>query len=320
MALKQHVTLEVHDSYRGGNLEFATSGLRVDFDIRNIPGFSKGKVTIYNLNNSTITSLMSGDRYITIKTRLHDGQEYTLMNRFLLNNAVDELKLPDRITTLYCFSSIRNRVLEKQVNLTIEKPSLERMVRQMLKNAEHSGPVDFKSFPSGSIENEGKRKTRTLQGSVQQCFRRLEKEYGFNTYTDEGGIVLMYKPNLSNVKRTTLDSKTPDVELQTAAMRSNPKIGIGTAQIVSNLDPHILPSTVLDLSQLLTVGVDAPDEDLELIDNYLSNFSSYSKYQAFAVQHKGSNYTAEWSTTVTALSPSEGTLMPTVAWASTSTT
>ena len=63
------------------------------------------------------------------------------------------------------------------------------------------------------------------------------------------------------------------------------------------------------------MAADADQDTLELAENYLKNFSDYSKYQAFAVQHKGSNYTAEWSTIINALSPTKGKLMPTVAWA-----
>lgn len=314
MSIKQDVTLLVHDAESGGNLILDTSGLRVDFDIRLIPEFSRASFVIYNLTEATIKSLMAGDRYVTLKTRLHNGKEYTIANRYYLSNATDELTLPDRITKLFCFDKLRKQVLEKQVNETVKNPSLENMITQVLTSAEHSGGIDFLFFPKGKLE-EFKRPSRPMFGSVQQCIRRLEKEFNFETYTLDGGFSFMYKPSLDNVEKTGLSEKKPDVVLQTRAMRSNPKIGIASASINSNLDPRIRPTSVLDLSELLTVGADAEERTLQLTDNYLKSFSNYSKYAAFAVTHKGSNYTNSWNTNITALSPTKGKLMPTVQWA-----
>jgi hypothetical protein len=313
MALKQKVTLEIHDKPKAGNLILRTSDLRVDFDIRVIPGFSQAKFVIYNLNNSSVTNLMSGDRYVTLKTQLHGGKEYTLANRFFVNNAVDELILPNRIVSLFCFDLLRKEVLQEQVNINVDAPTLKRMVAQTLKEAGHTGGVKYESFPQGLIDQKGDRSVRPLQGSVQQILRRLGKEFNFNLYTENGTLVFVYKPDLDNVGKTDLGSKEVHV-LTNNAMRSTPKIGMASALVVSNLDPRIKPSTVLDLSKLLTIAADAPEKDLELVDNYLKNFSSYTKYQAFNVQHKGSNYTNEWITNVTAFSPSKGNHMPTVAW------
>ena len=53
------------------------------------------------------------------------------------------------------------------------------------------------------------------------------------------------------VDGTDLDSTEAEVILQTNAMRSNPKVGIASATIDSNLDPRIAPTTVLDLSKLI---------------------------------------------------------------------
>lgn len=259
---------------------------------------------------------MSGDRYVTVKTRLHDGELHTIANKYYVNNANDQVIAPNRITKLFCQDKLRKLYSEQQCNFNVKFPSLRNIVNQVLDSVGHLGARVFSSFPTGLIDEPGKSPSRPMHGNVQQCLRRLEEEFNFETYTYEGGYYFMYKPDLSNVSSTSLATKEPDVILRTQAMRANPKIGIANANIVSNLDPRIRPTSILDLSQLFTVEASANEKTLQVSPDYLKNFSSYSKYQAFAVQHKGSNYTAEWSTIINALSPTSGKLMKTVAWAS----
>tara|TARA_R110000764_G_scaffold136946_2_gene224843 strand:- start:2432 stop:3388 length:957 start_codon:yes stop_codon:yes gene_type:complete len=314
--LKQEVTLKVWSAAEGGDLILDATGLRIDFDIRLIPDFSRAKFIIYNLTEKAVQSMMSGDRYVTLTTQLHNGTIYTLANRFHLSNAVDELKLPNRLTTLYCFDTMKLK-LELPVEVTVLYPNLERMIQQSCVNAGVTPPraEDFISFPKGITKEPGLKEQRPLQGSLMSVFKTLEKEFNFLTFTDNGKFNFMYMPDTKNVGKTDLGERSPDVILSTRSMRSNPKIGIASCKINSNLDGRIKPTTLMDLSQLLTVSPEASEQTLELVDGYLKNFSDYSKYQAFTVQHKGSNYTAEWSTIVTGLSPTEGKLSPTVNWA-----
>tara|TARA_R110000765_G_scaffold86893_1_gene166837 strand:+ start:1099 stop:2055 length:957 start_codon:yes stop_codon:yes gene_type:complete len=314
--LKQEVTLKVWSAAEGGDLILDATGLRIDFDIRLIPDFSRAKFIIYNLTEKAVQSMMSGDRYVTLTTQLHNGTIYTLANRFHLSNAVDELKLPNRLTTLYCFDTMKLK-LELPVEVTVLYPNLERMIQQSCVNAGVTPPraEDFISFPKGITKEPGLKEQRPLQGSLMSVFKTLEKEFNFLTFTDNGKFNFMYMPDIKNVGKTDLGERSPDVILSTRSMRSNPKIGIASCKINSNLDGRIKPTTLMDLSQLLTVSPEASEQTLELVDGYLKNFSDYSKYQAFTVQHKGSNYTAEWSTIVTGLSPTEGKLSPTVNWA-----
>lgn len=314
MPLKQEVVLEVYDSLEDGSTILETSELRVDFDIRMIPNFNKAKVTVYNLNNDTITALGSGDRYVTLKVRLHGGEQYTIMERFYVNNLVDELVMPNRITNLFCFSNERLSVLEKPVDISVNLPSLKNCVTQSASAVNFSGEIKYLSFPEGRVDEQPFRVVRSFSGNFIDIMKELGKEYEFNFYIQNGDLLLMHKPDLDNVNLTDLGDREV-TELQTDSMRSNPKIGIATAVIDSNLDPRINTATVIDLSKLLTVGVNEAEDSLELLDEYLKNFSSYSKYQAFTVQHKGSNYTSDWNTKINALSPTEGKLSSTVAWA-----
>jgi hypothetical protein len=314
--LKQEVSLKVWSAAEGGDLILDATGLRIDFDIRLIPDFSRAKFVIYNLTEKAVQNMMSGDRYVTLTTQLHNGTIYTLAKRFHLSNAVDELQLPNRITTLYCFDTLKLK-LEQPVDVNVENPNLVRMVQQACIYAGVTAPDsgDFKSFPIKLTSEVGLKKIRPLQGSLKNVFSELGKEFNFLTFTDNGKFNFMYMPDSHNVGKTDLGDRSPDVILSTRSMRSNPKIGIASCKINSNLDGRIKPTTLMDLSQLLTVSPDSSERTLELVDGYLKNFSDYSKYQAFAVQHKGSSYTAEWSTIVTGLSPTKGKLSPTVNWA-----
>jgi hypothetical protein len=311
--LKQKVFLEVWDAQEGGNLILDASGLRVDFDVRHIPDFSRASFTIYNLNNETITSLMSEGLYVTLKVQLHDGNIQLIADKFYINNAVDELVLPNRITTLYCFDRLRSMFLEKQVSIPVSNfPSFKDMVDSLLKKAGHGATRDdeYENFPAGRVYQPCKRPTRLLNGSVQQCLRRLEREFRFYTYTKNGRFIFKHFPDLGTVGKTSL-ADAPVIQLSTRSMRSNPKIGMASCSIHSNLNGEITPSSVLDLSRLLTIAVDGTSENLQLTENYLKNFSNNTIYQAFAITHTGSNYTADWSTRITGLSPTQGKKMPT---------
>lgn len=314
MALKQKITLQVHDSLTEGGLILEVKNLRIDFDIRQIPNFNKAKVTVYNLNNETVTSLMSGERYVTIKVQLHEGKEHTLIHRYYINNAVDELILPNRITSLFCFSSELPEHLQKPISIVVASPSIKSCIKHCAAAAGFSGEIKYLSFPEGQVDQVFKRVHRSFNRTFLDALRSLSKEYNFNFYIKDGDLIIMYKPDLDNVDLTDLGIRE-SIILDTNAMRSNPKVGMATAVIDSILDPTIYPSTVVDLSELITVGVSEPEESLELVEGYLKNFSSYNKYQAFTVQHKGSNYSADWNTVINALSPTKGKLAPTVAWA-----
>ena len=318
LEIKQEVYLEVWDAPVGGRLLLDASGLRVDFDIRHIPEFSRATFTIYNLNEKTIRGLMSGDRYVTLKTQLHGGRVDLLANRFIINNAVDELTLPDRITKLFCFDQTRTTFLEKPIAVPVRgNPTLVNMMDRLLYTVGYGKTrrEEFKSFPQGLLDIPSKKPTRHLNGNAQACLRKLEGEYNFTTYTVDGRFLFMYKPDIKDVRRTDLYTVKP-IELRTVDMRSNPKIGIATCIINSNLNGSIKPTSIIDLSKLLVVAVDAEEQSLQLVDQYLVNLKENSRYQSFAITHTGSNYTAEWSTRITGLSPTRGKLMPTNNWAS----
>lgn len=322
----QTVVLTVVDS--SGKVVLDSAGLRVDFDVREIRGFNRATFTIYNLNNEVIGRLNSAgtegvDLYATLDTQLHDGQVVTIAKDFSINNVIDQRKLPNKITTLYCTDLIRRKYLQEHVDIIVQLPTLENSVKQIVRAVQFVPPklalpplsITYQGFPDDLVSLIPPRPDRPFQGSAQQCIRELEGEFGFNMYTKDGGLLLLYKPNLDNVNNTELPDKEEDVVLSTRDMRSNPLIGIGNLSVTSILDFRIRPGTVLDISKLLTAGTSENAEDLQVVKGFLKDaVVGFSKYQAFSVQHKGSNYTGDWHTICTALSPTKGMLMPTNDW------
>lgn len=309
----QYVNIQVHNE--GGVLVFETDSLKVDFDVRHIKGWSRGKFTITNLAPDTIKKISNGDNYVTVRTALHDGQLELVADRMYVSNALEEIKVPESIFSMYCYSKLRKVFLERQVDVIVSKPSLPRIINECMRQAEFKGTVEYKHFPPEILAYTNYRYSTRRQGSLLSCMENLGTEYGFNMYTDGGKFVLMYKPDAKNVSDTDFYSSTGDIKLATTNMRSNPKIGPAVLSVVSNLDPRIKPSSVLDISALLTIGTDTSEETLQVAEDYLRDkVAGFSKYQTLAVQHKGSNWSAEWLTQISATSPTPGTTMPTVNW------
>ena len=307
----QEVLLSIEDANERPILDLL--GLRVDFDIRKLDGFGRGSVTVYNLNEQTIGNLIgnNSDHYLTLKTRLHGGQEFTIADRYFINNTIDEKKIPDTITTLYCYDSLKKDVLEKQVNLKVDNPTLRNQVSQMLNAVGYTGQVNYKSFPSSQEDMIPPRPKVQLNDSVSRILEDLKKEFNFNYYTSTNGLTFIYLPDLKQVGLTDLDERKPLV-LDVNNMRANPKLAPAQLQIVSNLDAGIVPGEVLDISNLLTAAVGSDEEALQLAKDFAKDsIAGYGRYQVLSVQHTGSNYTAQWHTIATAVAPTRGLNMPT---------
>lgn len=312
----QYVLLQVHNEK--GDLIFQTDSLKVDFDVRHIKGWSRAKFTITNLSANTIRNISDANskNFVTIYTALHDSPLGLVADRMYISNAIEEVVVPESIFSLYCYSKLRKLFLEKQVDIKISKPTLRKIIDSCLRNAEFKGTHDFKHFPSAILdfESTGRASTRR-QGSLISILDTLGDEYKFNTYTDSNRFIFMYKPDSKNVTDTDFYTSEGDIKLSTTNMRTNPKIGPSTLSIISNLDTRIKPATVLDISNLLTLGTDTPEQTLQVAENYLrEKVAGFSKYQTLAVQHKGSNWADVWFTQVSATSPTPGISMATTKW------
>ncbi len=310
----QEVSLIVHKEESATEV-FDAKNLRVDFDIRLLDGFSRGTVTIYNLSNETIKAISSGGNYVTLKTKLHGKDENTIANSFYISNVMEEKKIPNSVTTLYCFDKLRKQYLEKPVDIRVPNPTLRKEISQIMAHIGYRGEVSYHSFPSGRVDQASGRKVSVHQEVAQNCITSLQNTYKFKFYTKPTGMGLMYLPSLDELVYTTLNRRYADVKLHVENMRSNPVIGVASLLITSNLDGGIKPTSVVDISDLVTHTVGTDEVTLQLASGFLQdNVDGFSKYQVLTVQHKGSNYTNDWHTIATCTAPSKGKVMPPRSW------
>jgi len=310
----QRVELTVHDKDNEKTI-FTSGGLRVDFDVRQIDGFNRATFSIWNLDDISIGRLSAEGNYVTVSTQLHDNPKFNVANSFYVSNVMTENILPDGITTLFCVDNLRRNVLETPLNESVADPTLKKIMEKVSRAAGFQGEIIYKSFPEGKIDQASGRYFSVHAGSLQSIIRELQQQHKFSFFTEEGNFVLMYKPNLAQVDTTDLNTRNPDVLLNALNLRDNPKFGPATLNITSNLDGRLRPAAFIDTSNLITAGTSTDEKVLQLADNFLKDsIAGYTKYQALAVQHKGSNFTKMWHTIVTATSPTTGKPMPTVRW------
>ncbi len=292
-----------------------SESLRIDFDIRNIPGYSRGTFKIYNLSDATTGNVLNGDNQVTLEVQLHEGTTYTLVKDWPVNNAINELILPNNIVTLYAFNGIKSKVLEKQINIEVTGPSLKKNLEAILSAAKHKGGISFISFPDGVLEQTSSRGVAHFPSSAMASIRKLQRQYPFEMYTNDEGIVFLYKPNIGQLGWTKLPDKKEEIVLETVNMVSNPVLGVSVINITSNLDGRIVPSSLLNTANLITAGVGSAEETLQTVKGFIKgSIAGWTKYQTLAVQHKGSNYTKNWTTIATGIAPTSGRNMPLVNW------
>lgn len=314
MPLKQEVNLVVEDEK--GEEVFKSNGLRVDFDVRFIDQFSRATFEIYNLNDAAIKRILTGERYVTVTTKTHGRNEFVVARKYFLSNGYDEVVLPNTITKLFCFDKLEKEVMEFETGgVTIEAPcSLERMVSGILRTAGYFVAPKYLFFPEGATSVSSSRRKASFEGSVGDCLAELAEEYEFSTYIIDGIVTLIYRPDSDNVDKTDLPKADP-IYLQTDMMRSNPIIGPAMLNITSNLDSRLTPGKVLDISRLLTAGANFGEQSSQLASGFFAEgLTAFSRYQIIAVQHKGSNYTEDWFSNITASSPTKGEVAPTFNW------
>lgn len=299
-----------------GDIVLESESLRIDFDIRNIPGYSRGTFKIYNLSDAVSGNIVNVDgNKVSLEVQLHEGTTYKLVDSWPISNAINELILPNSIVTLYAFNGIKSAVLEKQINIEVSGPSLEKNLKAILSAAGHKGSISFISFPEGVLEQTSSRNTAHFPSSAMAGIRKLQRQYPFEMYTNDKGIVFLYKPNIGQLGWTSLIDRREEIILETVNMISNPVLSLSTINITSNLDGRIVPSSLLNTANLITAGAGSDEETKQLVPGFIKNYiAGWTKYQSFAVQHKGSNYTKDWTTIATGIAPTSGRKMPLVNW------
>lgn len=313
----QRVKIEVFDTSKT-NLVFSSEELRVDFDIKQMLGINTARFIIYNLNLATSSNLVNGDRFVTVSVSLH-GQEYTkIADKMFVANGYVETKVPNKLTYLYCYDLVNKENLSKQLNSTTGgMQTLEELLNTVSSWAGYEGKPRLAGFPDAVKSYKPPRKYHmSFNSSFESVMKVLAKAYGFDYFILDNKIVCQYIHSADTVKGSYLDDPNIlGIVLDSNNMRSNPKIGASTLQITSNLDTRIRPTEVLDISDLITASVDINDDNLTLVEDLIRNVvTGFKRFVCLEARHTGSNYTSDWKTVATGVSPRKGTRMSTANW------
>ena len=136
----QYLKITIKDEANSIILE--ADDLRVDFDIRDLRGFSRAKFTLYNLKPETIKSIANGTNFVSLKVRLHDGALHTIADSMYVSNSLDVVQVPDGITYIYAYSNLRRLYLEKQIQDTVYGQTLEGVIKRV----ESLAGVEIKTY------------------------------------------------------------------------------------------------------------------------------------------------------------------------------
>jgi len=315
----QAVKLEVFGPDRETVL-FDSDGLRVDFDIVNIPGFSRATFKVWNMDEKMIKQVQHGERYCRLTCTLHDDAPMVIADGFYISNAYEQTIVPDSVTNIFGYSALRKDFLNKQIKLTVKDPSLRNIMTQISQEIKSRpdnkfrGKVIYRNFPGADLDYIPPRTYKSRTGSVEGLLENISKPR-FKYFTIGEDIILMYQPTADNLDQTDLATRKDTIEIDPNNLSSAPKIGPGQLVLECNLDSGIYPTSILDISNIVTAVVDAEDKTLQLAPKYLKEaIAGFTKYQALTVQHRGSNFTRQWDTIVTASSPTKGKDSPIRGW------
>ena len=209
---------------------FDSDGLRVDFDIVNIPGFSRGTFKVWNLTDNMVKQIQHGERYVRLTCTLHDDTPMILADGFFVSNAFEQTIVPDSVTNIFGYSVIRKDFLNKQVKFTVSNPSLENIMTQVVQETKTGdnpflGKVVYKNFPGAALEYVPPRFKKPRSGSVEGLLETLKVPYRFKYFTIGEDIVLMYQPTADNLDQTDLVTAKADIVLDSNNLGAAPKIG-----------------------------------------------------------------------------------------------
>tara|TARA_R110000851_G_scaffold306289_1_gene464587 strand:+ start:81 stop:1034 length:954 start_codon:yes stop_codon:yes gene_type:complete len=308
----QAVRLEVFGP--GGELVFDSDGLRVDFDVVNIPGYSRATFKVWNMDNEMVKQIQHGDRFCKLTTTLHDDTPTVLVEGFQLSNAFEQTVVPDSITTLFTYSGVKGGFLNKQIKLTVKVPTLKNVIKQVVQETRFEGNVRYKNFPKEALDYVPPRNVLSRSGSVEGLLDVLARPYRFKYFTEGKDLVLMYQPTSENINQCDLDT-VEAVVIDSNNLGTAPRIGPGQLEITCNLDASIVPTVIVDISNIVSATPLASDNTLQVVKNYMKDaIAGYTRYQVITVQHKGSNFTKQWDTVLTGTAPTKGKDSPIRGW------
>ena len=126
----QKVQLIITDE--GGSTVFSTDSLRVDFEVFHINGYSRAKIDIFNLAPKTVRKISNGKVFASIITSLHDGKDQLVANSLFVSNSLEEVILPEKKLSLFCYSGVYKESLQNQINILVKEPSLKNIIEDQV--------------------------------------------------------------------------------------------------------------------------------------------------------------------------------------------
>ncbi len=300
----QYVRIKIEGMGEGGEPAgtiLEDDKLRIDLDYVDAAGYGRSKISIYNLETETISAIQGGKCYASIYTRLHDTAEELLIDRQFVSNVTSETQIPNIITSLYCIDKVYRQYMQTPIKVDVEEASIKNCVKAILDAGGFKGTIEYKLFPDVEL-NFVPDSPEQFDGSLSYELYKYASYKKFSIYIRGDRVICMRKPDYKSIPNSPLSSPSKDdIVLDVRNLRANPKLGSGDLQIDSNLDPRIVPSSVLDVTKLLTVQVNEDTETLQTAAGFISAaISGFPRYAVFTAHHTGSNKTGDWNTSVIA--------------------
>ena len=289
--------------------------LRIDFDYIDAAGYGRSKITIYNLDTETIGAIQGGQCYASIYTKLHDTNEELLIDRQFVSNVTSETQVPNILTSLFCLDKVYRKYMQVPIEVDVEQASIRNCVKAILDAGGFKGTIEYKLFPDVELDYVPD-SPEQFDGLLRTELYRYAtyKKFSINIKGDR--VICMRKPDHKSIPQSSISERTKDdIVLDVRNLRANPKLGSGKLLVDSNLDPRIRPSSVLDVTKLVTANVNEDAESLQTTQGYVeANISGFPRYAVFTAHHTGSNKTGEWNTSVVAFRGEKQVDMDTDKW------
>ena len=299
------IKLEVFDSPSFTSPIFVSGELRVDFHVKLLQGYNRGKFDIYNLSPKVIGQLSKDGNYVRLSTSLHDGGYKEIGEDFFINNAMTVKQVPNSITSLYGVSVAEKDLTPKQLKQRVRSGSLRRQVEV---HAHQNGyQVKYDGFPDGMIDYIPLKNEGIQSGSYKSLLQDLGKQYNFTPHFKKKVLTLQFHPNKDNLHLCKWD-KRDIVVLKTENLLANVEIGSSAVRVKSVLDADLVPSKIIDTSELITANIDASFDVATVSGGYFKDtITGTTQFAIISTEHKGSNYTKLWESNVYAIRTASGT-------------
>ncbi len=298
-----------------GGIILEDDKLRIDFDYVDAAGYGRSKITIYNLSTDTIGAIQAGKCYASIYTRLHDTSEELLIDRQFVSNVTSETLVPDIVTSLYCLDKVYRQYMQVPIQVDVEQASIKNCVKAILDAGGFKGTIEYKLFPDVEL-NLVPESPEQFDGLLRTELYMYASYKKFSINIKGDRVICMRKPDYKSIPQSSISERSKDdIVLDVRNLRANPKLGSGKLLIDSNLDPRIRPSSILDVTKLLTANVNEDAQTLQTAQGYVeANLSGFPRYAVFTAHHTGSNKTGEWNTSVVAFRGEKNAEMDTDKW------